>query len=91
MYCLRKRSVPKEYVLVRIIQDMYRDCKTSVSTSVGETEEMGVEVGLHQGSAELKRSRQKTKLTKSIGEVDEIGKFQLWKSEISTERYIGNN
>jgi hypothetical protein len=38
-------------VYVRIIQDMYRDCKTSVSTSVGETEEMGVEVGLHHGSA----------------------------------------
>jgi hypothetical protein len=46
-YCLRKRGVPEVYV--RIIQDMYRDCKTSVSTSVGETEEMAVEVGLHQG------------------------------------------
>ena len=37
-YCLRKRGVPKEYVC--IIRDMYRDCTTSVATTVGEKEEM---------------------------------------------------
>ena len=35
-YCLRKRGVPEEYVC--IIKDMYRDCTTSVVTTVGETE-----------------------------------------------------
>ena len=33
------------------IKDMYKDCKTSVVTSVGETDEIEIEVGLHQGSA----------------------------------------
>jgi hypothetical protein len=48
-YCLRKRSVPEEYV--RIIQDMYTNCKTRVTTVVGQTEGIAIEVGLHQGSA----------------------------------------
>jgi len=48
-YCLRKKSVPEEYV--RIIQDMYQGCKTKVSTVVGQTEVIDIEVGLHQGSA----------------------------------------
>ena len=39
-YCLRKRGVPEEYVC--IIKDMYRDCTTSVVTTVGETEEMSI-------------------------------------------------
>ena len=30
---------------------MYKDCETSVVTSVGETDEIEIEVGLHQGSA----------------------------------------
>ena len=48
-YCLRKRGVPETYVSA--IKDMCNDCKTSVVTSVGETYEMEIEVGLHQGSA----------------------------------------
>ena len=48
-YCLRKLGVPETYVSA--IKDMYKDCKTSVVTSVGETDEIEIEVGLHQGSA----------------------------------------
>ena len=48
-HCLRRRGVPEEYV--RVIKDMYKDCKTSVVTTVGETEQIEIEVGLHQGSA----------------------------------------
>lgn len=48
-YCLRKRAVPEAYVC--IIQDMYRACKTRVTTVAGETEDIDIEVGLHQGSA----------------------------------------
>ena len=33
-FCLRKRGVPE--ACVSAIKDMYRDCKTSVVTSVGE-------------------------------------------------------
>jgi hypothetical protein len=48
-YCLRQRRVPEEYV--KIIEDMYKNCKTTVVTSAGETEEIEIKVGLHQGSA----------------------------------------
>ena len=48
-YCLRKRGVPETYVSA--IKDMYKDCKTSVVTSVGETDEIEIEVALHQGSS----------------------------------------
>ena len=48
-YCLRKRGIAEEYV--RVIQDMYHDCETAVVTTVGETESIKIEVGLHQGSA----------------------------------------
>lgn len=48
-YCLRLRQVPEIYI--DIIKDMYKDCMTQVFTNVGETEEMEIEVGLHQGSA----------------------------------------
>jgi len=48
-YCLRKKGVPEHYI--RIIQDMYKNCTTSVTTSEGATEEIDIEVGLHQGSA----------------------------------------
>jgi len=36
---------------VRVIQDMYCECETSVVTTVGETDGMKVDVGLHHGSA----------------------------------------
>ena len=48
-HCLRKRQVPEAYI--DIIKDMYKGCTTSVVTNVGETEEIDIEVGLHQGSA----------------------------------------
>ena len=48
-YCLRSRQVPEEYV--RLIKDMYEDCSTAVNTCVGSTEEVRIDVGLHQGSA----------------------------------------
>ena len=48
-YCMRKSEIPEKYV--RVVQDMYEDCKTVVSCAIGVTEEFKVEVGLHQGSA----------------------------------------
>ena len=48
-YCMRKSGVTEKYV--RVVQDMYVDCKTVVRCAVGVTEEFKVEVGLHQGSA----------------------------------------
>ena len=48
-WCLRKKGVPEGYVT--IIQDMYNDCETLVSTRTGDTEYFHVGVGLHQGSA----------------------------------------
>ncbi|KAM7373883.1 hypothetical protein PAMP_006573 [Pampus punctatissimus] len=47
-YCMRKSGVTETYV--RVVQDMYEDCKTVVRCAVGVTEELKVEVGLHQGS-----------------------------------------
>ena len=44
-----KKGVPEGYVT--IIQDMYNDCDTLVSTRAGDTEYFQVRVGLHQGSA----------------------------------------
>ena len=35
----------------RLIQDMYRVCKTMVRSAIGENSYFGVEVGLHPGSA----------------------------------------
>ena len=46
---LRKKGVLKGYVT--IIQDMYNDCETLVSTRTGDTEYFHVGVGLLQGSA----------------------------------------
>ena len=48
-WCLRKKGVPEGYVT--IIQYMYNDCETLVSTRTGDTEYFHVGVGLHQGSA----------------------------------------
>ena len=36
---------------MRLVQDMYRGCKTVVRSAAGESNIFGVEVGLHQGSA----------------------------------------
>lgn len=47
-YHLRKRSVPEEYVC--FIQNMYLNYKTQVSTVVGKTKDIIIEVGSHQGS-----------------------------------------
>ena len=41
--------MPEKYII--IVQDMYRRCKTVVRSAAGESNNFGVEVGLHQGSA----------------------------------------
>ena len=38
-------------VYINIIRDMYAGCRTSVIASAGETNEIEIEVGLHQDSA----------------------------------------
>ena len=35
---------------IRLIQEMYRGCKTVVISAAGQSNIFGVEVGLHQGS-----------------------------------------
>ena len=47
--CLRERGVTEKYV--RMIRELYRNVKTSVRSTVGNTENFQVRVGLHQGSA----------------------------------------
>jgi len=47
--CLRKKNVPEQYI--DIIKDMYKNCVTRVRTTSGLTDEIKIEVGLHQGSA----------------------------------------
>ena len=47
--CLRLKEVEEKYI--RLIQDMYENCKTKVRCAVGTTTEFLVKVGLHQGSA----------------------------------------
>ena len=48
-YCLRQKGVPERYV--SNMQDMCENSRTSAITSVGTTEEMNIEVELHEGSA----------------------------------------
>ena len=48
-WALRKENVGEEYI--KVIQDMYDGCTTSVRTLIGSTESFEVKVGLHQGSA----------------------------------------
>ena len=48
-WALRKKNVGEEYI--KVIQDMYDGCTTSVRTLIGSTESFEVKVGLHQGSA----------------------------------------
>ena len=45
-------QVPRKEVWdIRILQDMYGNCKTSVRCAAGDTNDFHVKVGLHQGSA----------------------------------------
>ena len=46
--CLRLKEVNEKYI--RIIQDMYENCKTKVRCAAGDTDDFNVKVGLHQGS-----------------------------------------
>jgi exonuclease III len=48
-YCLRRRGVPEAYI--SIVKEMYEGCSTTVRTTAGNTEEIDIKVGLHQGSA----------------------------------------
>ena len=41
--------MPEKYI--RLVQYMYRGCKTVVRSAAGESNIFGVEVGLHEGSA----------------------------------------
>ncbi len=47
--CLRLKGIPENYV--RIIQDMYKDCRTQVRCAGGLSDSFEVKVGVHQGSA----------------------------------------
>ena len=48
-YTLRRKGFPLAYI--KIIWDMYAGCKTNVMTSAGNTKEIEIEGGLHQGAA----------------------------------------
>ena len=43
--CSRERNSPEKYI--RLVQDMYRGCKTVVRSTAGESNSIGVQVGLH--------------------------------------------
>ena len=48
-WAIRKKNVGEEYI--KVIQDMYYGCTTSVRTLIVSTESFEVKVGPHQGSA----------------------------------------
>ena len=48
-HCMRQSEVTEKYV--EVARNMYTECKTAVRSAVGTTDEFGMEVGLHQGSA----------------------------------------
>ena len=48
-WSLRKIRVPEAYI--KIIQDIYEDCKTQETTREGNTEYFKVNLELHQGAA----------------------------------------
>ena len=50
---MRKSGVAAKYV--RVVQDIYDSCKTVVRCVVGVTEELKVEVSLHQGDGQTDR------------------------------------
>ena len=47
-WSMRQKNVPEAFI--KIIQVMYEDCETQVTTREGNTEYCNVKVGLHQGS-----------------------------------------
>ena len=47
--CVRKQNIPEEYI--RLVQDMYQDATTRVTTKRGMSEQFEVGIGLHQCSA----------------------------------------
>ena len=47
--CLRIRKVPEKYI--GVIQDMYKESETQITTPTGRSEGFKVVVGVHQGSA----------------------------------------
>ena len=48
-WAIRKKNVGEEHI--KVIQDMYYGCTTSVRTLIVSTESFEVKVGPHQGSA----------------------------------------
>ena len=48
-WCMRDKGVPEKYI--RVVMDMYHQCKTAVRCAAGTSDPFAVEVGLHQGSA----------------------------------------
>jgi len=48
-HCMRGKGIPEKYV--RTVEDMYEGVTTRIRSSVGLTERISVNVGLHQGSA----------------------------------------
>ena len=49
MVGFRKKGVTKRYI--ELVKDMYDGAITSIKTTIGETSEFPITVGLHQGSA----------------------------------------
>ena len=47
VWCLRKRGVTEK--LVKVVTSLYRQCYTKVACGEGESETVGIQVGLHQG------------------------------------------
>jgi hypothetical protein len=48
-WALEKHKVPTKYIT--LIKDMYKDAMTCVRTCDGDTSDLPIKIGLHQGSA----------------------------------------